>query len=64
MQNSNIIEYVKDTVYSYINSGGNNIPMDNKYLIATVAGEGYWGEYNGKKSGSKCNRESDCNRVF
>ncbi|WP_177214770.1 RHS repeat-associated core domain-containing protein [Anaeromicropila populeti] len=39
MQNSNIIQYVEDTVYSYINSGGNNIPTDDKYLIATVAGE-------------------------
>ncbi|SES72127.1 RHS repeat domain-containing protein [[Clostridium] polysaccharolyticum] len=39
MQNSHVIEYVKDQVYYYINNKVDNIPTDVKYLIATVDGE-------------------------
>lgn len=39
MQNSHVIDQVKTTVYNYINSEKDNIPTDDKYLIATVAGE-------------------------
>lgn len=39
MQNSHVIDYVKDQVYYYINNKVDNIPTDVKYLIATVDGE-------------------------